>query len=135
MKRFASILICVAIIFSSVVAFADLSETEQLFAGSWVLYMKSGKTTYLYALTFFDDLHVVMKTLSFNGSDIVSDHVASGKWVEFTKDNILLSLAGNQFVAGIKDNGLLVLLDYNDKQPYGFFSPVPDLSYLMFDGE
>jgi hypothetical protein len=120
-------------IFSSVAMAdsSDLSENEQQFLGSWVMYMAKDSTTYLYAITFFDDQRVVLKTVMFEGSTVSSDHVSSGKWCGFTSDMVILTLAGNDFAGGIKEDGSFVLLDYETKEPTAFFTRCPDLSDRM----
>ena len=138
MRKMLSILLCLMLFLAPVASLSEdneLSENEQSYLGAWVLYMTGGENTYLYTLTFFDDLQVKMKTMVFNGSTISSDHTASGEWCGFTSDMIILSLAGKSYVAGIKDNGLLTLLDYKSKEPMGFFSRCPDLSDLMTSSE
>ena len=134
MKRIVLFLICMILAVTPVISVSEeseLTENEKQFLGSWVMYMANGRTTYLFTITFFDDHQVVMKTISFEGSTLVSDHTASGKWAGFTSETILLSLAGNQFVGGIKEDGLFALLDYQTKEASGFFSRCPDLSDRM----
>lgn len=134
MKKIVIFLLCVILAVAPAISVSEesvLSENEKQFLGSWVMYMASGSKTYLYTITFFDDHQVVLKTLSFEGSTLASDHTASGKWVGFTSETILLSLAGNQFVGGIKEDGLFALLDYQTKEASGFFSRCPDLSDRM----
>ena len=126
--------ILIFVMFLSSAAVAEdpgLSENEHQFICSWVMYMSSGSTTYLYTITFFDDQQVVLKTLSFDGSKLVSDHTSSGKWCGFSTDMIVLTLAGHDFAGGIKEDGLFVLLDYKTKEPTAFFSRCPDLSDRM----
>ena len=136
MKRLLSVLICLVMILSPVFSLAeDLSESEQQYLGSWAMYMVEGKTTYLFTITFFDDLQVVMKSLQFSGSTLVSDHKASGKWCGFTSNMIVLSLAGNDFTGGIREDGLFGLYDFTTHEASGFFSRVPDLSYMMTSSE
>ena len=108
----------------------DLSNNEQNFIGSWVMNMKSGETTYLYTITFFEDMRVSLKTLKYEGSTLSSDHTASGDWSGFTSDLIVLTLAGNDFFGGINDEGLFKLMDFKTKETSGFFYRCPDLSYL-----
>lgn len=133
MKKIMIFLLIFVMIFSSVALAdsSDLSENEQQFLGSWVMYMKNGSITYLYTLTFFDDEKVVLKTLSFVGSELKSDHTASGIWCGFTSDMVILTLAGNDFAGGIKEDGSFVLLDYETKEPTAFFTRCPDLSDRM----
>lgn len=133
MRIVITILLTFVMFFSSfaVAEDYDLSENEQHFLGSWVMYMTSDSTTYLYTITFFDDQQVVMKTLSFDGSTLKSDHTSSGKWCGFSDNVIVLSLAGRDFAGGIKEDGLFVLLDYKTKEPSAFFSRCPDLSDRM----
>ena len=137
MKKVMMFLIVFVMIFGSVslADSSDLSENEQQFLGSWVMYMAKGSTTYLYAITFFDDQRVVLKTVMFEGSTVSSDHVSSGKWCGFTTDMVILSLSGKDFVAGIREDGLLSLLDYKTKAASAFFSRCPDLSYCMVGSE
>lgn len=136
MKRLLSVLICLVMILSPVFSLAeDLSESEQQYLGSWAMYMVEGKTTHLFTITFFDDLQVVMKSLQFSGSTLVSDHKASGKWCGFTSNMIVLSLAGNDFTGGIREDGLFGLYDFTTHEASGFFSRVPDLSYMMTSSE
>ena len=137
MKKVIIILLTFVMVFGSVAASegSDLSENEQQFLGSWVMYMAKGSTTYLYAITFFDDQRVVLKTVMFEGSTVSSDHVSSGKWCGFTTDMVILSLSGKDFVAGIREDGLLSLLDYKTKAASAFFSRCPDLSYCMVGSE
>lgn len=136
MKRLLSVLICLVMILSPVFSLAeDLSESEQQYLGSWAMYMVEGKTTYLFTITFFDDLQVVMKSLQFSGSTLVSDHKASGKWCGFTSNMIVLSLAGNDITGGIREDGLFGLYDFTTHEASGFFSRVPDLSYMMTSSE
>lgn len=133
MKKIMIFLLTFVMIFSSVALAdsSDLSENEQRFLGSWVMYMAKDSTTYLYAITFFDDQRVVLKTVMFEGSTVSSDHVSSGKWCGFTSDMIILTLAGNDFAGGIKEDGSFVLLDYETKEPTAFFTRCPDLSDRM----
>ena len=134
MRKMLSILLCLMLFLAPVASLSEdieLSENERNYLGAWVLYMSEGENTYLYTLAFFDDLQVRMKTVVFDGSTISSDHTASGKWCGFTSDMIILSLAGKSYVAGIKEDGLLILLDYKTKESMGFFSRCPDLSELM----
>lgn len=133
MRKVITILLAFVILLLSFALAEDpgLSENEQQFIGSWVMYMSSGSTTYLYTITFFDDQQVVLKTLSFDGSKLVSDHTSSGKWCGFSTDMIILTLAGHDFAGGIKEDGLFVLLDYKTKEPTAFFSRCPDLSDRM----
>ena len=133
MKKAITILLIFVMILGSF-AFAeesDLSENERQFLGSWVMYMASGNTTYLYAITFFDDQKVVLKTLSFEGSELKSDHTSSGEWCGFASDMVVLTLAGKDFAGGIQESGLFVLLDYKTKEPAAFFTRCPDLSDRM----
>ena len=129
MKKCFVIVLAFVMLFSF--ASAELSENEQEFLGSWVMCMKKEDTTYLYTITFFDDMQVVLKTLSFSGSTLVSDHKASGQWCSMTAGTVILALAGNEFAGVIYDDGLFGLLDYKTKEPSGFFSRCPDLSYKM----
>ena len=133
MKKVIIILLTFVMVFGSVTLAdsSDLSENEQQFLGSWVMYMAKGNTTYLYAITFFDDQRVVLKTVMFEGSTVASDHVASGKWCGFTTDMVVLSLAGKNYAGGIKEDGSFVLLDYKTKEPSAFFVRCPDLSDRM----
>ena len=133
MKKIMIFLLTFVMIFSSVALAdsSDLSENEQRFLGSWVMYMAKDSTTYLYAITFFDDQRVVLKTVMFEGSTVSSDHVSSGKWCGFTSDMVILTLAGNDFAGGIKEDGSFVLLDYETKEPTAFFTRCPDLSDRM----
>lgn len=133
MKKIISVLIIFVMICGSfaIAEESDLSENEKQFIGSWVMYMKKGSITYLYALTFFDDEKAVLKTLSFAGSELKSDHTASGIWCGFTSDMVILTLAGNDFAGGIKEDGSFVLLDYETKEPTAFFTRCPDLSDRM----
>ena len=129
MKRF--LLFTMALVTLISFASAELSDSEQQYLGAWVMYMKKGETTYLFTITFFEDRQVVLKTLSFSGSTLASDHKASGKWSGFTSNTIVLTLAGNDFTGTIYDDGLFGLFDYKTHEPYGYFSPCPDLSYRM----
>lgn len=133
MKKTMIFLLTFVMIFSSVATAdsSDLSENEQQFLGSWVMYMVKDSTTYLYTITFFDDQRVVLKTVMFEGSTVSSDHVSSGKWCGFTSDMVILTLAGNDFAGGIKEDGSFVLLDYETKEPTAFFTRCPDLSDRM----
>ena len=133
MKKVIIFLLAFVMLFGSVAVSegSNLSENEQQFLGSWVMYMASGSTTYLYTITFFDDQKVVLKTLSFEGSELKSDHTSSGQWCGFTSDMVVLTLAGKDFAGGIQESGLFVLLDYKTKEPTAFFTRCPDLSDRM----
>ena len=136
MKKVITFVMLFVMILSPVISLAeDLSESEQQYLGSWVMYMKKGETTYLCTITFFDDLQVVMKSLQFSSSTLVSDHKASGKWCGFTSNMIVLSRAGNDFTGGIREDGLFGLYDFTTHEASGFFSRVPDLSYIMTSSE
>ena len=126
MKKILSIFLLIIILCSA--ASAELSNYDLDFIGSWVMYMKKGETTYLDTISFFDDNQVVLKTLTFSGSTLVSDHKSSGEWCGLTSGVAVLTLAGKDFAAGIKDDGSLVLMDYQTKDSFGFFSSCPDLS-------
>ena len=134
MRKVITILLTFVMIFGSfaVADEADLSENEQQFLGSWAMYMTSEDTTYLYTITFFKDQRVVLKTVTFKGSEVLSDNTSSGKWCGFTTDVIVLTLSGRDFAGGIREDGLFALLDYNTKEPSAFFSRVPDLSNLLY---
>lgn len=134
MKKAILILICFILALAPILSCSEnynLSETEKEYLGSWVMYMVSGDITYLYTITFFDDLNVVLKTVSFDGSKIKTDNVASGEWCSITSDVIVLTLAKNDFMGSIDDDGLFKLVDYNTHDAMGFFFHCPDLSYLM----
>ena len=134
MKRVISLLLCLAIISLPVFSFSEetsLSENEKNYLGSWVMYMNKNGKTYLYTITFFDDLTVILKTLSFTGSTLVSDNKSSGKWCGFTSGSIVLTLSGNDFAGMIRDDGFFGLYDFKTLKPSGFFSRCPDLSYMM----
>lgn len=136
MKKVITFVMLFVMILSPVISLSeDLSESEQQYLGSWVMYMVEGETTYLLTITFFDDLQVVMKSLQFSGSTLVSDHKASGKWCGFTSNMIVLSLAGNDFTGGIREDGLFGLYDFSTHEASGFFSRVPDLSDMMVSSE
>lgn len=132
MKRLISALLCIVLALAQVVSLSeDLSESEQQYLGSWVLYIQNGKTTYLYTISFFDDYQVTLKTLEYAGSTITSDHTSTGKWCGLTQNVIVLTLSGHDFAGSINDEGLFCLVDYKTKEASGFFCRCPDLSYLM----
>lgn len=129
MKKLIVLVLC--FVLASSAALADLSDSEKKYLGAWVMYMAKGDTTYLYTLSFFDDNNVTLKTLTFDGSTLSTDHKSSGQWVGFTQDTIMLSFGKNTFVGGINDDGLFTLLDFETKEAWGFFAPCPDLSDRM----
>lgn len=136
MKKVITFVMLFVMILSPVISLPeDLSESEQQYLGSWVMYMRKGETTYLCTITFFDDLQVVLKTVKFSGSTVVSDHKASGKWCGFTSGTVILTLAGSDFSGMIYDDGLFGLFDFNTLEPSGYFSRCPDLSYKMEQSE
>lgn len=137
MKKLTICLFVFVMLFSSVALSEDysLSENEQQFVGPWVMYMSGGEKTYLYTITFFDDLRVVLKTVTFSGSKVASDNTSTGKWTGFGTDMIFLTLSGNSFVGGLRKDGLFMLMDYETTNTSGYFARCPDLSYCFVSSE
>lgn len=109
-----------------------LSELEQSFVGGWVMYatLSSGSVCH-YTLTFLDDRSVYFRTLIIADGKPKYNELSSGQWVEFLSGTILLTLSGKSFIANIKEDGVLRLIEYDSMTVTGVFSSCPDLSYLI----
>ena len=109
-----------------------LSELEQGFVGGWVMYatLSNGSVCH-YTLTFLDDRSVYFRTLIITDGVPTYNEISSGQWVEFLSGTILLTLSGKSFIANIKDDGVLRLIEYDSMTVTGVFSSCPDLSYLI----
>lgn len=109
----------------------DLSEDEQQYLGSWVMYMTKNDTTYLYTVTFFDDLVVHSNYMIFKKSALTTDRAKSGLWCGFYPGGgIVLSLGDDTYYGKIEDDRLVLAIPGN-KSASGIYTRCPDLSFLM----
>lgn len=109
-----------------------LSSNEQNFVGSWTMYADNGKgTIYAFMITFLDSMEVVQSSMTFQDGTLASNNKASGQWCGFTSKSIILSLAGNDMTAMIKDNGYLYLYFYKDMSLCGIYSRCEDMTSVL----
>lgn len=131
-KRFICVFLLIVLL--PVFSFAEspLSDNEQKYVGSWALYADNGKgTIYSFLLTFLDNMNVVQSSLTFKNGELSSNNKASGDWIGFTDKTILLSLAGTDMTAMIKDNGYLYLYFLDDLALCGVYSKCEDMTSVM----
>lgn len=129
-------LICLlfVLVLLPVVSLAEfpLSSNEQNYVGSWSMYADNGKgTIYSFMITFLDSMEVVQVSNTFQSGTLSSNNKASGEWCGFTSNTIILSLAGNDMTATIKDNGYLYLYFFNDMSLCGIFSRCEDMTGVL----
>ena len=117
-----------------VVSFAEfpLSSNEQNYVGSWSMYADNGKgTIQAFMITFLESMEVVEISTSFKNGTLVKNNKASGKWCGFTDRTIVLSLAGTDMSAMIKDDGYLYLYFFEDLSLCGIFSRCEDMTGVL----
>ena len=132
MKKLLCLLcvLCLLPVFS--LAEYPLSSNEQNFVGSWTMYADNGKgTIYAFLITFLDSMEVVQSSMTFQDGTLASNNKASGQWCGFTSKTIILSLAGNDMTAMIKDNGYLYLYFYKDMSLCGIYSRCEDMTSVL----
>ncbi len=132
MKKLLCVLcvLCLLPVFS--LAEYPLSSNEQNYVGSWSMYADNGKgTIYAFMITFLDSMEVVQSSLTFQDGTLASNNKASGEWCGFTSKSIILSLAGNDMTAMIKDNGYLYLYFYKDMSLCGIYSRCEDMTSVL----
>ena len=132
MKR----IICFFLIISlfPCLSFAEypLSSNEQNYIGTWSMYADNGNgNLYVIFITFLDNMEVVQKSLKFENNKLVSDNKASGIWAGFTENSILLTLAGSDMAAIIKDDGYLYLSFFKEMQLCGIYSKCEDMTSVL----
>lgn len=133
MKKLFALILALSL-FLPVISFAEypLSQNEQNYVGSWSLYADNGKgTIYSFLLTFLDNMTVVQNSLTFKNGELSSNNKASGEWCGFTDKTIILSLAGTDMAAMIKDNGYLYLYFFKDNTLCGVYSRCEDMTSVM----
>lgn len=133
MKRFFTLFLILALVLP-VVACAEfnLTDNEQKYVGSWSMYADNGKgTIYALMITFLDSLNVVQTSTIFENGDLKSNNKASGEWIGFTDQTIVLTLAGTDMTAMIKDDGFLYLYFFEDMKLCGVFSKCPDMTSAL----
>lgn len=125
-------LIFVLVLIPSIVFSETLSPNEQNYLGSWCMYADNGNgTIYVVVITFLDNMEVVQKSMTFKDGKLESDNKASGIWGGFTPETILLTLAGTDMSAMIKDNGYLYLYFFKDLSLCGIFSKCEDMTSVL----
>ena len=132
MKRFFCLLFVLCLL--PVVSFAEypLSSNEQNYVGSWAMYADNGKgTIYAFMITFLDSMEVVQVSNTFKNGTLTSNNKASGEWCGFTDKTIVLTLAGTDMSAMIKDDGYLYLYFFNDLSLCGIFSKCEDMTGVL----
>jgi len=132
MKRFFCLLFVLCLL--PVVSFAEypLSSNEQNYVGSWSMYADNGKgTIYAFMITFLDSMEVVQSSMSFKDGTLASNNKASGEWCGFTDRTIVLTLAGTDMTAMIKDDGYLYLYFFKDMSLGGVFSRCEDMTGVL----
>ena len=109
-----------------------LSENEQNYVGAWTMFANNGKgTIYVYVIIFLDNMNVVQRTMVFKNGELSSDNKASGEWCGFTDKTIILSLAGEDMTAMIKDDGYLYLYFFDDLKLCAIFSRCEDMTSVL----
>ena len=122
--------LCLLPVFS--LAEYPLSSNEQNFVGSWAMYADNGKgTIYALMITFLDSMEVVQVSNTFKNGTLTSNNKASGEWCGFTDKTIVLTLAGQDMSAMIKDNGYLYLYFFKDMSLCGIFSRCEDMTGVL----
>ena len=72
-------LIFVLVLIPLTVFSETLSPNEQNYLGSWSMCATNSKgTTYVFVITFFDNMEVVQKSMTFENGKLVTDNKASG---------------------------------------------------------
>lgn len=132
MKRFVCLLLVLILVPAAVFCESPLSDLEQNYPGAWCMYADNGKgTIYVIVITFLDNMEVVQKSLTFKNGQLDSDNKASGIWGAFTDKAILLTLAGTDMTAMIKDDGYLYLYFLEGLKLCGIYSKCPDLTPVL----
>lgn len=133
MKKLLCLLLCVLFLLPSVsLSEFPLSSNEQNYVGAWSMYADNGKgTIYAMMITFLDSMKVVQVSTSFKNGTLSSNNKSSGEWCGFTSDTVILSLAGQNLTAMIKDNGYLYLYFLEDLSLCGVFSRCEDMTSVV----
>lgn len=129
MKRFFCLLFVLC--FLPVLSFAEfpLSNNEKNYVGSWSMYADNGKgTIYTFMITFLDSMEVYQSSMTFENGTLSSNNKASGEWCGFTDKTVILSLAGTDMTAMIKDDGYLYLYFFKDLSLCGIYSRCEDMT-------
>ena len=134
MKKFLCLLLVLLLVPSVVLSdeYFPINDFEKGFVGGWSMYATlSGGSVCHYTLTFLEDRSVYFRTLIINNGVPTYNEISSGKWTEFLSETVLLSLSGKNFIANIKDDGIMRLIEYDSMTVTGVFSSCPDLGYLI----
>lgn len=134
MKKLLCLLL--ALLLVPVLSFAEedelpLSDYEKSFIGGWSMYasLQNG-TVYHFSLTFLEDRSVYYRTLMITDGEPSYNVLASGQFMEFLSDSIILDLAGKTYLSNIVD-GILRLVEFDTMTICGFYSPCEDMSYKI----
>ncbi|MBO7709895.1 MAG: hypothetical protein J6S83_05470 [Lachnospiraceae bacterium] len=134
MKKLISLFLAMAIVmtFAAAAAEVPLTENEQNYVGSWVMYANNGTgKIYVIIITFLDNMDVVQRSMAFTKGVLTTDNKASGIWGGITDKAIVLTLAGTDMTAMIRDNGYLYLYFYKDKTLCGIYSKCQDMTSVL----
>lgn len=131
MKKLITVILVLALLLPAA-ACAELSEQEHEYIGSWSMYAENGKgKIYAFIITFLDNMTVVQRSMVFENGVLTSDNKASGDWGVFTDKTILLTLAGTDMTAMIKDNGYLYMYFLEGPKLCGVYSKCPDMTSAL----
>ena len=132
MKRFFCILFVIVLLPIVSLAEFPLSSNEQNYVGSWSMYADTGDgTIYAFLITFLDSMEVVQSSMTFKNGTLFSNNKASGEWCGFTSKTIVLTLAGTDMSAMIKDDGYLYLYFFKDSTLCGIYSRCEDMTSVL----
>ena len=128
MKKLITLFLILALILPAA-ACAELSDLEQQYVGSWCMYAQSKSgTIYAFMIVFLDNSTVVRNAMVFENGALVSNNKSSSDWIGFSGGSVLLSLAGTDMAANIRDDGNLYLFFLEDMEFCGAYSRCPDMS-------
>ena len=136
MKKLFCLLLVLLLVPFSVLSddYLPLNDFEKNFVGGWAMYAsRPDGTVYHYTLTFTEDRHVYLRTLTVKNGKADYNTISSGEWVEFVSETILLSLSGKNFVSTITEDDILKLIVYETMTGSGFFTRCPDMGYTFGD--
>lgn len=132
MKRFFCLLFVLMMLPVFSLAEYPLSENEQDYVGSWVMYADNGNgKIYSIMITFLDSKEVFQSSMTFQNGTLYSNNKASGIWGGFTNKTIIFTLADVDMSAMIKDDGYLYVYFFKDLTLCGIFSRCEDMTSVL----